>query len=213
MKLNHDTSWHRNRKWWWSIWWWGFQVMLTNAYISYIKFHQMHDSKETVTHYDFIKQIALAWINQEMYWPKKHPAAVASSKKRKRQGDENRQITRRVAAEQIEHDVSSVSSVGSGVRVNDASLDPIKGKLNCRLNTTVQHFPSKPKAKRPRCALHRWARGRDILGVDRKGEVMKDLITCSFCQVTVCISCFHVFHKEADLLELKCQIAESGRSE
>ena len=30
-----DTSWHRNRKWWWSIWWWRFQVLLTNSYIAY----------------------------------------------------------------------------------------------------------------------------------------------------------------------------------
>ena len=32
--------WVRNRKWWWSIWFWALGVMLTNAYILYIKINE-----------------------------------------------------------------------------------------------------------------------------------------------------------------------------
>ena len=30
----------------------------------------MMDSKNALSHFDYIKQISLAWINQEEYWPK-----------------------------------------------------------------------------------------------------------------------------------------------
>ena len=76
----YDSSWHRNRKWWWAIWWWGYQVLLTNSYVLYLKFHKMHDSKNFYSHYDYIKQISLAWINPELHWPKK---IVQQKKKRK----------------------------------------------------------------------------------------------------------------------------------
>ena len=33
----------------------------------------MHDSKNYVSHYEYIKQVSLAWINQDLYWPKKAP--------------------------------------------------------------------------------------------------------------------------------------------
>ena len=63
----YDSSWHRNRKWWWAIWWWGYQVLLTNSYVLYLKFHKMHDSKNFYSHYDYIKQKSLAWINPELH--------------------------------------------------------------------------------------------------------------------------------------------------
>jgi hypothetical protein len=85
----YDSVWHRNRKWWWAIWWWGFQTLLTNSYVLYKKYHKMIDSKAAVNHYDFIKEIALAWINPEIHWPKK-----ISQKKRKAPVDDGKQKTR-----------------------------------------------------------------------------------------------------------------------
>ena len=190
-----DTSWHRNRKWWWSIWWWGFQVLLTNSYIVYTKYHSMLDSKNTVSHYEYIKEVALAWVNREMYLPK-----VIGIRSKKRKPDDDKPNTR--ASRKINFDMNSDASITSCIRVNDSTLHPNNGKLSCRLNTTVQHFPSKPRVKRARCALHRWARGRE------GSEVMRDLNTCTYCQVTLCITCFHTFHKEANLLEMKERIAE-----
>ena len=66
----YSYKWHRNRKLWWAIWWEGFQFLLTNSYIIYCKYHRMLDSKDEISHNDYIKYIALAWINPEQYWSK-----------------------------------------------------------------------------------------------------------------------------------------------
>ena len=189
----YDTTWHRNRKWWWSIWWWGFQLLLTNCYILYKKFHSLHDSKATVSHYDFIKQICLAWIDKEQYWPK-------SEESKKRKAEDDKMKTR--AKKRFEFDVtSSSSSTTICTTINDKTLHPVHGKLSLRLNYSVQHYPEISKAKSSRCALHRWAR-------DRQGAaVMSNVVVCSVCRVNLCINCFNVFHKEANILGMKEDIA------
>ena len=78
------------------------------------------------------------------------------------------------------------------------------------LNTAVQHFPEKPNGKRHRCQLHRWAR-------DRRGkEVFATVTTCSVCRVNLCLSCYKLFHTEANICIRKAALqvregVESGR--
>ena len=55
----------------------------------------MIDSKKVVSHYDYIKQIALAWINQQLYWPAARP-----SKKRKGKEQDNKRVTRAMKVQQ-----------------------------------------------------------------------------------------------------------------
>ncbi len=57
----------RNRKWWWSIFLWSLETALTNAYVLYRKFHTLHNRKP-MTHYDFVKSVALAWIDKKTFW-------------------------------------------------------------------------------------------------------------------------------------------------
>jgi len=76
-------------------------------------------------------------------------------------------------------------------------LHPSRGSLMCRLATNCQHMPVKSKSKRPRCQLHRWARGRDGTAV------MNQIIACSVCCVDLCVECFNIFHKEANLGDWK----------
>ena len=201
----YDTSWHRNRKWWWSIWWWGFQVLLTNSYILYTKYHKLLDSKQALTHYDFIKEISLAWINKEMYFPKVRN--VAASRKRKTKDDATKDDGKRVtrgAAKKLDIDATSVFSNSSiCIEITDNSLHPTSGKLSCRLNTAVQHLPEQKKGKRLRCALHRWSRDR------QPPEVFAGVILCSVCRVHLCINCYNLFHKEAYLVGKKEAIAAS----
>ena len=222
----YDTQWHRNRKWWWAIWWWGFQTLLTNSYILYVSYHKLHDSETYATHYDYIKMISLAWIDQEGYWPepKKKKRSLEPieegiiinerQSRARREGQtspmsemsEMTQNTRRAA--RIITAATPSTNTGrkrSNTSVTDISVHPTKGTLMCRLTTNCQHIPAKSRSRRPRCQLHRWARGRD--GV----AVMNQIISCSLCNVDLCVPCFGLFHKEPNLLDMKEAIASSGK--
>ena len=144
-----DMSWHRNRKWGW-----GFQVILTNSYISYLKFHKMLRTKPRYTHYNYIKSIALAWMNKDQFWPKHQ-----SAEPRKKKGDDDG-VRRTRASKKLNMIMSDSSTQLTCTPVNDKTLDPMNGKLKCRLNNSYQHLPERPSGKRSRCALHQWARNR-----------------------------------------------------
>ena len=220
----YDTQWHRNRKWWWAIWWWGFQTLLTNSYIMYVAYHKMHDSTNFVTHYEYIKMISLAWIDQEGYWPepKKKKRSLASIEEGTIINDGGRRARRggRTSpmsdmSESTQHHraprIMTTSQTSTNGRkrhntsVTDISVHPSKDSLMCWLTTNCQHIPVKSRSTRPRCQLHRWARGRD--GV----AVMNQIISCSLCNVDLCVPCFGLFHKEPNLLDMKEAIAASGK--
>ena len=173
-------------------------MLLTNCYVLYVKYHKMHDRKNICSHYDFIKQIGLAWVNQELHWPKQ----IKRDKKRAITKDNN--MTTR-AKRRINTDSCSASSTSSSkcIPVTNANLHPTAGKLNLRLNTSVQHLPEFPKAKKAKCQLHRWARERD------GAEVTSSVVTCSVCRVNLCITCYNIFHKEANIEGKKAAIAAS----
>ena len=217
----YDTQWHRNRKWWWAVWWWGFQVLLTNAYKVYCGFHETHKSTAAMTHYEFIKSIVLAWMDQEMYWPKKR------KKRRSRSVVSMNEANRRTSRRMLNLPPSSLSSTGAigeyggsatassatsdsatvqkrNTTMNDLSLDPHKGSLKCRLNSFVSHYPQKSGNKRAKCQLHRWARGRS--GKEVRGAGVQH---CSECQVDLCYACWRIFHEKAQIIEMKEEIAKS----
>jgi len=60
--------WARNRKWWWSLVFWMLGVFLTNAYVVYGRICDEHGvpKQHRLTHLEFRKEIALAWINPEL---------------------------------------------------------------------------------------------------------------------------------------------------
>ena len=74
-----STYWLRNRKWWWSMFFWIFEGMLTNSYVLYRKYFEMHDLKQPLNHYEYIRAISLAWLDQEHYWPQKKTSISSSS--------------------------------------------------------------------------------------------------------------------------------------
>ena len=202
----YDTSWHRNRKWWWSIFWWGYQLLLTNAYIMYRKYHIMHCSTNYCSHYDFIKQVALTWIDPNAYGPnKKKRAAIHVDD----DGSISRVRQRRLSYNTRSSDDSS--SLGSVVTrnstVNDKSLHPVNGRLKCRLDVFCDHHPIsfKEATRAHRCQLHRWARGRD-------GKEVRDLtvLYCKTCNVSLCAGeCWRLFHSVEDLNSVKETIANN----
>ena len=60
--------WMRKCKWWWSIFFWALGVLLVNTYVAY-KTYMVSIGKQPMSHYNFHKAIALAWIDPTMYWP------------------------------------------------------------------------------------------------------------------------------------------------
>ena len=193
----YDTACHRNRKWWWSIWWWAFQGLLTNSYIVYSLYHRLHDSKKIISHYDYIKAIALAWIEPALHRPKpplQGGIIQTTTRKRTRYNSDTSTIS------PISYSDSQTASFDQkhNVRVTESNLHPNTGKLSCRLRTDIQHIPVASKSKRARCQLHRWASGK---------EVMSCVMTCLICGVDLCLQCYSLFHKEANLVDFRCQIA------
>ena len=150
------------------------------------------DNKKTLSHYEYIRQISLAWINQEEYRPK---TLKFVSRKRPKE-DQQIPVTR--GRKKLDTGSLSVSSKHlKYYKIEDESLHPNNGKYSCRLNMSVQHFPESPKVKRARCALHKWSR-------DQKGsEVFASVVLCSVCQVNICLSCYKLFYTEAYILGKK----------
>lgn len=59
--------WMRKRKWWWSVFFWAYEMLLTNSYILYCKFYEMHSLKP-MSHYQYQKEVALSWIDPKNHW-------------------------------------------------------------------------------------------------------------------------------------------------
>ena len=55
--------WMRKRKWWWSFWMWCMGMLLTNSYLLYKKYCEVHKLKVTYSHYEFVCNVAKAWLN------------------------------------------------------------------------------------------------------------------------------------------------------
>ena len=54
--------WLRTQKLWFAIFLWIFDCSLTNSYVLYHTFHDIHGRRIPWTHYDFIQDISLAWL-------------------------------------------------------------------------------------------------------------------------------------------------------
>lgn len=183
---------------------WGWGVLIVNAYVAYVAANVCiwkKQKKYLLTHYNFRKSIALALIAPEELEDndkasKDTSESVSVGRPRKRQVSF---VTTRSVARKPNQ---------KACRVNDKTLDPTQGALQCRLNSNVPHFPhddvDKIRNKALRCALHRW--------VDRDTQIKRDVMVCSTCKVALCVRCFRKFHTESDVNKLrdyvKCTITE-----
>ena len=70
----------RQRKWWWSVFLWGLDVAIVNAYLLYKSWYEMHGLKP-MSHYFFREKIALAWLDEEQYWPRRYSRRPKSNNK------------------------------------------------------------------------------------------------------------------------------------
>jgi len=194
--------WMRKQKWWWSIFFWCFQILLTNSYIVYTKYMITH-KQIILSHYEFNKAIALAWLDKDKYWPKNT------------NGDNDRDNSRRSRSISVAMGSTSRSSAPSSTRrsismaessrtttkkiprIKDKSIAP-NGALGMRLNHG-RYWTKSPTKKEPRCQLYYWATNE---------KYRAQLMTCMECNVKFCINFFAMFHKIEDLAVDKEELAK-----
>ena len=159
----------------------------------------MHDTK-VMSHYEFQKKVALAWINQKKSWPQLKKNIVVNHNNI----DAMLEFAANTTTASSEQSIS-ISSLGSpemppiiqcmkAPPFNEKTLHPKKGILNMRLDSSVHHWPLENEKLEGNCQLHRWATGKK-----KKGGLLR----CSHCNVTLCVKCFVKFHTIPDLVENK----------
>jgi len=152
--------------------------------------------KNRRTHFEFCRDLAMAWINEEYF---------KSCKGRKRTlnyafGKDSvmspitLDSTLKFVGSKRSKRSNLVTTVARNSQITDDSLEPETGRLRCRLNKNLDHLPVKPVSKIPaRCGLHRW------LG----HETCKQVSYCNACAVKLCIGCYKMFHQEEHLVRVK----------
>ena len=191
----------RNRKWWWSIMFWSLGVMLTNAYIMYVKVNTLEygvKKKDLMTHHEFRKAIALYWINPEEYQRDLKVANLAF-KLRKRKSSASVLSISMDSSLQQDGTPPTSKKIKTGVHyVSDTSLCPSSGVLKCRLDKNLDHIPDEAP-KRARCRLHWWG------GVETQAKIL----VCPTCAVSLCTKCYRLFHKEPNIVSMKSKLQKS----
>jgi hypothetical protein len=171
---------------------WAFGTLLTNAYVVYIKVNIAEgvDRKQLLSHYEFRKQIALNWLDSSYDEPTTNEIKDGPRKK-------NGSTT-------LFSSPSSVSTITTASsRANfctDTSLSE-NGILQCRLDTTLSHLPSKKEGNRPQCALHSWT------GIRKE----RDILYCRSCNIHLCIDCYEIFHTRSNLVATKEKLTNENK--
>ena len=175
--------WLRNQKWWFSIFMCIMEYSLTNCYVLYCKFFEIHGRKIPLTHYEFMKAIVLAWMKPSQYWPKEKWKSDGELLVSSFIGVSTSVITKR----------SEISPTWS-TTFTDNTLNPYSGSLRCQLNQTRNHLPILNPKKESQCQMHWWM---------YKVKYRKQLMICSLCNVILCIECYEPYHEISNLTKLK----------
>ena len=140
--------------------------------------------KKLLTHYEFRKAIALAWL---------------TGKSCSEQQGEGTKQKRDSTVSMITCSVSS-TSCAKVARVNDAALDPSNGSLKGRLNDNYVHYPEPSTAKQPCCSLCH------VVNPNRNIRAYTSVCRSDICKVHLCVQCFKPFHTIASVKHLKSQV-------
>ena len=197
-RLDH---WMRNKKWWWSIMFWSLGVTLTNSYVIY---QTMCDKdgvkkKDRYTHYEFLEEVALYWMNPEV---SSHDSAshTAASTAIRAMGSPTGSTISAITADSS---FTSTSTGGRKRKFTDVSLGP-RGHYQIRLFDHTKHLPvqcklvtnnatGQPVRSQTKCDLHNYL----------KGQSRYKMMYCPACNANLCINCYKLFHEEPDIVEKK----------
>jgi hypothetical protein len=194
--------WLPMRKWWWALYFWWLGVSMVNAYVYYVQLGLLAgiDRKNLLSHHDFRKAIALAWIDPANYHPGHcyvpsrqtlgtPPAPEASFNTPPVMSGKR---IRKSSAKLTDESNKPPKKKARAVQFTDKTL-AVGGILCSRLDITVTHFPVPPKPD-AKCQMHRWA------GFPNKRS---ELMSCEDCHVSICLQCYKRFHTVEDLLGIK----------
>jgi hypothetical protein len=192
-------------EWWWALYFWWLGVMMMNAYVFYVKLGLLAGvpRNNLLSHHDFHKAIALAWIDPVNHHPRyRVPArgeapmtpttvlfSTPSVMSRKRVWKSSSKLT--------DNSIKKLAKKKScAIQFTDKTL-AVGGILSIRLESTASHFPmpsTKPDAK---CQMHRW--------VDFPNK-RSNLLSCEDCHVSICVQCYKRFHTVVDLVVTKADL-------
>ena len=208
----HFDHWMRKRKWWWSFFFWATGVLLVNTYISY-KTYMISKGMQPMSHYEFRKAIALAWLDPSKYW---HNRLKNRNKSGASSTTTSANRTTATATSSIPSRSlpscrkSSEFLVNNGTKdptprkqqrcapLNDAALCTRAGAYKHRLSVSQgAHLPMTPTANDPRCSLHSWAKNM---------KIRKQIVKCETCDIHLCVECYKNFHTIQDVHTLRCSV-------
>jgi hypothetical protein len=146
------------------------------------------DRKQLLSsHYEFRKQIALHWLDSS-YEPRTNEIKDGPTKK--------------TDLSSMFSSPSSVSAITTTTTLSsraafctDSSLSE-NGLLECRLDTTLSHLPSRKKGNRLQCGLHAWTGTR----------MQSDILYCQSCNIHLCVDCYNIFHTRSNLVATEKQL-------
>jgi len=179
----------RQRKWWWSIFLWGLDVAIVNAYLIYTAWYEMHGIKP-MTHYCFREKIALAWLDEETFWPSRYARRKRSnsttSENKKNRISSSLRLTR---ASAMTSTTSSSTLNKSCKTLNQSSLEGGSFDKRLILSDEFTRLPAPTVPKHSECQLHKWSNKR----------TRKQIAYCADCNACLCIQCYKAFHTVVDI--------------
>ena len=162
----------------------------------------MHSiGKQPMSHYEFQKSIALAWLDPTTYWPNrmkncnKSIASTTSNSHRTTTISRKRKSTSSISSQSNQNPSINQDNIKKRAPpVNDKTLCPREGVLWCCLDMTIPHLPSASNCKEPKCALHFQA---------CKKKHRYCMLRCTACGIHLCIACYEKFHWIEEIGDLK----------
>ena len=143
----------------------------------------MHDRKPPCTHYQFVKEVALAWLKPSVYW---YNSAKKSDLQSRVSSSNGSTISESIASNIVSRKRQMKYIDRKNNTVSAKSLDPYQGALRCRLDVTLSHLPVKNEKAENSCQLHYWL---------AKSKYRAQLLRCPTCNVTLCVDCYKHFHE------------------
>ena len=176
----------RKRKWWWSFWMWGMGMLLTNTYT-----YELHNMKPKYNHYEFVCNVARAWLQPENYFNQDGIVAATSSTTATKDSTVSPPPRKRKAPTEVP------TIIKWNIGITDTTLET---QFKHRLDSHLDHLPSESNLKtHARCQLHSWA-------TSSRMRKKANVYLCKTCNVHLCIDCSRDFHTLHDIVSHKSYI-------